>query len=156
MSPRSKIWNILPRRVQRINAFEMWHWRRKLWLPWTVKLTNESIIMPCIAVECYLFLLENERSNSNKMVELANSRAGIRLSYRGEVNRNSGRYKKFVHTKITTAWWSSGMREELVGGNWIVLCFKPYQVATLLVWPFLVHYLTCCYEYHALDTPMYL
>ena len=29
---------------QRIDAFELWHWRRLLTVPWTVKTSNQSIL----------------------------------------------------------------------------------------------------------------
>ena len=29
---------------QRIDAFELWHWRRLLTVPWTVKTYNQSIL----------------------------------------------------------------------------------------------------------------
>ena len=37
-------WTILSRERQRIDAFEMWCWRRMLRIPWTTKRTNLSIL----------------------------------------------------------------------------------------------------------------
>ena len=37
-------WTIKKAEHQRIDAFELWHWRRLLTVPWTVKTSNQSIL----------------------------------------------------------------------------------------------------------------
>ena len=37
-------WTIMKAECQRINAFELWHWRRLLRVPWTARRSNESIL----------------------------------------------------------------------------------------------------------------
>ena len=37
-------WTIKKAECQRINAFEMWSWRRLLRVPWTAKRSNQSIL----------------------------------------------------------------------------------------------------------------
>ena len=37
-------WTIKKAERQRINAFELWHWRRVLTVPWTARRSNKSIL----------------------------------------------------------------------------------------------------------------
>ena len=37
-------WTIKKAERQRIDAFELWHWRRLLSLPWTARRSNQSIL----------------------------------------------------------------------------------------------------------------
>ena len=37
-------WTIKKAECQRIDAFELWHWRRLLKVPWTVRRSNQSIL----------------------------------------------------------------------------------------------------------------
>ena len=37
-------WTIKKAEHQRIDAFELWCWRRLLWVPWTARKSNQSII----------------------------------------------------------------------------------------------------------------
>ena len=37
-------WTIKKTECQRIDAFEMWYWRRLLRVPWTVRRSNQSIL----------------------------------------------------------------------------------------------------------------
>ena len=41
---RSKNWSIKKAEHQRIDAFELWCWRRLLRVPWTVRRSNQSIL----------------------------------------------------------------------------------------------------------------
>ena len=38
-------WTVRKAECQRINAFELWYWRRPLRLPWTARRSNQSILM---------------------------------------------------------------------------------------------------------------
>ena len=40
----SEIWTIEKAEHQRIDAFELWCWRRLLRVPWTAKRSNQSIL----------------------------------------------------------------------------------------------------------------
>ena len=46
-------WAIRKAECQRIDAFELWCWRRLLWVPWTAKRSNQSILKE-IGPECSL------------------------------------------------------------------------------------------------------
>ena len=37
-------WNIKKAEHRRIDAFELWCWRRLLWVPWTARRSNQSIL----------------------------------------------------------------------------------------------------------------
>ena len=39
-----EIWTIKKAESQRIASFELWCWRRLLWVPWTARRSNKSII----------------------------------------------------------------------------------------------------------------
>ena len=37
-------WTMKKAECRRIDAFELWYWRRLLWVPWTVRRSNQSIL----------------------------------------------------------------------------------------------------------------
>ena len=39
-----KSWTVKKAECQRIDAFELWHWRRLLRVPWTARRSNQSIL----------------------------------------------------------------------------------------------------------------
>ena len=41
---RCEIWTIQKAECQRIDAFELWCWRRLLRVPWTARISNQSIL----------------------------------------------------------------------------------------------------------------
>ena len=54
-------WTIKNAKCQRINAFELWCWRRLLRVPWTAKTSNQSIlkeISPGISLEGMMLKLK--------------------------------------------------------------------------------------------------
>ena len=54
-------WTIKKAECQRINAFEMWYWRRLLRVPWTARRSNQSIlkeISPGISLEGLMLKLK--------------------------------------------------------------------------------------------------
>ena len=46
-------WTIKKAECQRIDALELWCWRRLLWVPWTARRSNQSILKE-ISPECSL------------------------------------------------------------------------------------------------------
>ena len=46
-------WTVKKAECQRIDAFELWCWRRLLWVPWTARRSNQSILKE-ISPECSL------------------------------------------------------------------------------------------------------
>ena len=67
-------WTIKKAECQRIDAFELWHWRRLLRVPWTARRSNQSILkeispeysleglMLKLKLQCFGHLMQ--RSNS--------------------------------------------------------------------------------------------
>ena len=54
-------WTIKKAERQRIDAFELWYWRRLLWVPWTARRSNQSIlkeISPGISLEGMMLKLK--------------------------------------------------------------------------------------------------
>ena len=41
---KCKSWTLKKAECQRIDAFQLWCWRRLLWVPWTVRRSNHSIL----------------------------------------------------------------------------------------------------------------
>ena len=50
---RCQSWTIKKAEQRRIDAFEMWRWRRLLRVPWTARRSNQSILKE-ISLECSL------------------------------------------------------------------------------------------------------
>ena len=46
-------WTVQKAEHQRIDAFELWCWRRLLWVPWTARISKQSILKE-ISPECSL------------------------------------------------------------------------------------------------------
>ena len=46
---RCESWTIKKDKCQRIDAFELWFWRRLLRVPWTARRSNQSILKEIIA-----------------------------------------------------------------------------------------------------------
>ena len=56
-----EIWTIKEAECQRIDAFEVWCWRRLLGVPWTARISNQSIlkkISPEYSLEVLMLKLE--------------------------------------------------------------------------------------------------
>ena len=54
-------WTVKKVEHRRIDAFELWHWRRCLWVPWTARRSNQSIIKqisPGCSLEGLMFKLK--------------------------------------------------------------------------------------------------
>ena len=41
---RCESWTVMKAEHRRIDAFELWCWRRLLWVPWTARISNQSIL----------------------------------------------------------------------------------------------------------------
>ena len=70
-------WTMKKAEGQRIDAFELWHWRRLLRVPWTARRSNQSILKE-ISPECLL---------EGLMLKL-------KLQYSGHLMRRTGSFEK--------------------------------------------------------------
>ena len=60
---RCESWTIKKAESQRIDAFELWCWRRLLRVPWTARRSNQSIlkeISPEYSLECLMLKLKRQ------------------------------------------------------------------------------------------------
>ena len=60
-----KSWTIKKAECQRTDIFELWWWRRLLWVPWTVRKSNQSIlkeISPEYSLEGLMLKLKHQAS----------------------------------------------------------------------------------------------
>ena len=57
---RCECWTVKKAERQRIDAFELWYWRRLLRVPWTARRSNQSIlkISPGISLEGLMLKLK--------------------------------------------------------------------------------------------------
>ena len=93
-------WTIKKAELQRIDAFELWCWRRLLRVPWTARRSNQSILKE-ISPECSL---------KGLMLKL-------KLQYVGHLMRRTDSFEKtLMPGKIEDRREEKGMTEhELVG-----------------------------------------
>ena len=82
-------WTIKKTERQRIDAFELWCWRRLLTVPWTARRSNQSIlneISPGISLEGLMLKLKLQYFDHlmRRVDSLENSDAGRRLGSGGE------------------------------------------------------------------------
>ena len=86
----SESWTIKKAECQRIDAFELWCWRRLLRVPWTARKSNQSIlkeISPGYSLEGQMLKLKLQYTLATSCKELTHSRrpwCWERLKARGE------------------------------------------------------------------------
>ena len=69
-------WTIKKAECQRIDAFEVWCWRRLLRVPWTAKRSNQSIlkeISPEYSLEGLMLMLKLKLQYFGHLMQRANS-----------------------------------------------------------------------------------
>ena len=73
---RCESWTIKKAECQRIDAFEVWCWRRLLRVPWTAKRSNQSIlkeISPEYSLEGLMLMLKLKLQYFCHLMQRANS-----------------------------------------------------------------------------------
>ena len=73
---RCESWTIKKAECQRIDAFEVWCWRRLLRVPWTAKRSNQSIlkeISPEYSLEGLMLMLKLKLQYFGHLMQRANS-----------------------------------------------------------------------------------
>ena len=70
-------WTIMKAKLQRIDAFELWYWRRLLRFPWTAKRSNQFILKE----------ISSERSLEGLMLK-------VKLQYIGHLMRRVDSFEK--------------------------------------------------------------
>ena len=85
-------WTIRKTERQRIDAFELWCWRRLLRVPWTARRSNQSILKE-ISVECSLEGLMLKLQNFGHLMQRANSLEKTLMLEKIEGKRRRGRQR---------------------------------------------------------------
>ena len=67
-------WTVKTAECQKIDAFELWYWRRLFRVPWTVRRYNQSILKE-ISPGCFLegLVLKLKLQNSDHLMQRADS-----------------------------------------------------------------------------------
>ena len=142
-------WTIKKAEHQRIDAFELWCWRRLLRVPWTARRSNQSILKE-ISPGCLLdgLMLELKLQYFGHVTRRADSLEKTLMLGKIEGRRRRGRQKMRWLDGITNSldmslassrsWWWTGkpgvlqsMRLQRVGHDWVTeLNFKKYFMKT--------------------------
>ena len=85
-------WTIKRAKCQRIEAFELWCWRRRLRVPWTAKRSNQSILKE-ISPECSLegLMLKLKLQYFGHLIQRADSLEKTLMLGKIESRRRRGR-----------------------------------------------------------------
>ena len=69
-------WTITKAEHQRIDAFELWCWRRLLRIPWTAKRSNQSILKE-ILKETWIFIGRTDAEAEAPVLQLLDVKSGV-------------------------------------------------------------------------------
>ena len=87
-------WTIKKAECQRIDAFELWYWRRLLRVPWTARRSNQSILKK-ISPECSLeeLMLKLKLQSFGHLMQRIDSLEKTRMLGKIEGSKRRGRQK---------------------------------------------------------------
>ena len=91
-------WTIKKAECRRIDAFELWCWRRLLRVPWTVRRSNQSILKE----------ISPEYSLEGLMLKL-------KFQYFGHLMQRTDSFEKTLMLGKTEGWRRRGRQDEMVG-----------------------------------------
>ena len=92
-----EIWTVKKAERQRIDAFELWCWRRLLRVPWTARRSNQSILMeisPGFSLEGLMVMLKLKLQYFGHMMQRADSLDKTQMLGKTEGRRRKGRQRK--------------------------------------------------------------
>ena len=157
---RCESWTIKKTEHQRINAFELWHWRRLLRVPWTARRSNESILNE-ISHEYSLegLMLKLKPQYSGHLMWRTDSLEKTLMLGKIEGRRRGWQRKRWLdgitHSmdmslyKLWELWWTGrpGVLQSLgsqrVGHDWVTeLKWQIYESERK--WKSLIHVLSLC------------
>ena len=138
-------WTIKKAERQRIEAFELWCWRRLLRVPWTARGSNQSILKE-ISPDYLLkrLMLKVKLQNFGHLMLSADSSEKILMLWKTEGRRRRGQKKMRSQTQWTWVWASSkrwwrtrkpgvlqSMGSQRVGHDWAME--QQHSLLSLLV-----------------------
>ena len=132
-------WTIKKVEHQRIDAFELWCWRRLLRVPWTARRSSQSIlkeINPEYSLEGLMLMLQN----FGHLMWRANSLEKTLMLGKIEGRRRRGRQRMSWLNGITDSMEMSlsKLRESVMLSNHLILCYPLLPLPSILpsLWVF--------------------
>ena len=144
-------WTIKKAECQRIDAFELWCWRRVLRIPWTKRRSNQSILKE-ISPGCSLEELMLKLQYFGHLMQRADSLEKILMLGKTKARRRRGRQRMRWLDGITDStqwtwvwassrrWWWTGrpgvlqsMGSERVGDDWATEQWQYFKVINIFI-----------------------
>ena len=125
---RCESWTIKKAKHQRIDAFELWHWRRFWRVPWTARRSNQSIlkeINPDYSLEGLMLKLKLQYFG--RMMQWANSlEKPLMLGKIEGRRRKEWQRTRWVDGIIDTVDTNLSKLREIVKGQGSLVCCSPW------------------------------
>ena len=128
-------WTVKKAERQRIDAFELWGWKRLLKVPWTAQRSNQSILkdigpeysleglMLKLKLQCFGHLMRTDNSLEKSLMlgKIEGRRRGCQRVRRLDgipdtMNINLGKFREMVMDR--EAWCAAAMGSQRAGHGW--------------------------------------
>ena len=123
-------WTIKKAECQRIDAFELWHWRRLQRVPWTARRSNQSIlkeIIPEYSLEEFQYLLKLKFQYFGHLMQGADSLEKTLTLGKIEGGRRRGQKKvRWLDGIIDLMDMSLSKLQEMVKGREVLCACSPW------------------------------